>query len=227
MFTRWSTALICLGAAATAASQWNGEYMMRLRAHHVKETVFVSAGNRRLAGFFDGLLPDPHWNAKNAAQAVRKARRCGGSPGLAARLVSIASSKSHTPTARATPLRAVATSMTKTHRNRVEPTTSAHPTAPPTAAAKTATTARGMTDRWAAQERIRVASGLAMSSHAMTPRIAPAAAAAPPGDRSCGNCGGCCQNLAPCVNNADCCSGTCNEGNQECGSTELLRRSGK
>jgi hypothetical protein len=93
-----SVALLCLGVAVSAlvASQGNGGYLARLRAHHIKETVLVSAGNRRLAGFFDGLRPDPHWNAKKAAESTRQIPRCGaGRGGLVGKLLSVFESTVH------------------------------------------------------------------------------------------------------------------------------------
>lgn len=93
MFTKRSAVLLCLGVGASVvlALQWDNDYLVRLRARHVKQTIFVSASSRRLAGFFDGLQPDPHWNAAKAAKAAGQVKRCGsaGSDGLVARLLSI------------------------------------------------------------------------------------------------------------------------------------------
>jgi hypothetical protein len=81
--------IVCLGVCGVSASQWKGEYIRRLQAHHVRETVFVSAGHRQLSGFFDGLRPDPRWSPERAALGARQARRCGASQGLVARLLSV------------------------------------------------------------------------------------------------------------------------------------------
>ena len=37
--------------------------------------MFISAGNQRLAGFFDGMVPDPRWDARKAL------KKAGGIPG--------------------------------------------------------------------------------------------------------------------------------------------------
>ena|ERR1017187_9552462 len=72
---------ICVLTALQAAMQSEGGFLRRLRARHVKETVFISAGNRRLAGFFDGMAPDPHWDAGKAIQVVRGVRQCASNRG--------------------------------------------------------------------------------------------------------------------------------------------------
>lgn len=99
MFTKRSTLLLCLGVGATVvlALQSSGDRLARLRARHVKDTILVSAANRRLAGFFDGQRPDPHWNAAKAVQAAQQVRRCGsaGGDGLVARLLSVFERTAH------------------------------------------------------------------------------------------------------------------------------------
>jgi hypothetical protein len=80
MFSRRNVVLLSLVIFALTAWEGalhaDGEFLTRLRARHVKETVFVSAGNRRLAGFFDGVVPHPHWDARKALQAARNVPRC-------------------------------------------------------------------------------------------------------------------------------------------------------
>jgi hypothetical protein len=51
----------CLGAGVFAYWQQREDIPRRLRARHVRETVVVSAGYRRLAGLFDGITPDPNF----------------------------------------------------------------------------------------------------------------------------------------------------------------------
>jgi hypothetical protein len=93
---KWSLALLCLGATAALASQWSGDYVARLRAKHVRRTTLVSAGNQRLAGFFDGLQPDPRWNAHDLVRTARQARSCSSSnPGLVGRILSIFERTAH------------------------------------------------------------------------------------------------------------------------------------
>ena len=67
----------CAGAllALAGALGQNGGLLRRLRARRVTETVLISAGNRRLAGFFDGLAPDPHFDARRALRSARGAQR--------------------------------------------------------------------------------------------------------------------------------------------------------
>jgi hypothetical protein len=93
MFSKQSAVLLFLGVGASAvcALQWDNDYLSRVRAHHVKRTILISAANRQLGGFFDGLQPDPHWNAAKATQAAQRGRRCGsaGSNGLMARILSV------------------------------------------------------------------------------------------------------------------------------------------
>jgi hypothetical protein len=59
-------------------------YVARWKAKRVRSTSFVSAGNRRLAGFFEGMRPDPNWAARKAALASQPAQGCR--PSLLARL---------------------------------------------------------------------------------------------------------------------------------------------
>lgn len=91
MFSKRGAVLLCLGVSVSAVVgyEWNADQLVRLRAHHVRETTLVSAGNRRLAGFFDGLAPNPHWNATQAAEAAREIHNCGATGGVLARLLSI------------------------------------------------------------------------------------------------------------------------------------------
>jgi hypothetical protein len=81
VFRKRNVLLLSLGLCALVALRPEGDFLRRLRARHVKETVFVSAGNLRLAGFFDGLTPDPHWDARKALQASRGLPRCGANRG--------------------------------------------------------------------------------------------------------------------------------------------------
>lgn len=85
-----SLGLCALGLCALAALQANPDLQARLRARHIKETTFVSAGNRQLAGFFDDLTPDPHWDAAKLLRASRQASGCqtGRNRGMLARLAS-------------------------------------------------------------------------------------------------------------------------------------------
>ena len=70
-----NSVLLSLGLCALFAVQARGDFLARLRARRIKRTTFVSAGNRRLAGFFDGLSPDPHWDAAKLLSS-RKAPAC-------------------------------------------------------------------------------------------------------------------------------------------------------
>jgi hypothetical protein len=99
MLTKRNAVLLCMGIGVSVvlALQWDNNYLAQLRARHVKRTILVSAANRSLAGFFDGLRPDPHWNAKEIAQSARQVPRCGaaGGGGLVARLLSIFERTAH------------------------------------------------------------------------------------------------------------------------------------
>jgi hypothetical protein len=70
-----SVVIVGMAAYALSVFHWaletEGKFMRRLRAGHVNETVFLSAGHRRLAEFFVGISPDPHWSARKALQATR------------------------------------------------------------------------------------------------------------------------------------------------------------
>jgi hypothetical protein len=93
MLTKRLAVLACLivsvGVSMVLASQWDGSRFRHLTARHVKGTVIVSAAGRRLTGFFDGMRPDPRWDAKRAAQAAQQIRKCESGGGLTARLLSL------------------------------------------------------------------------------------------------------------------------------------------
>jgi hypothetical protein len=94
MFSKRKLAVACvtvsLGASLLATSQKEGDLRRWLTARHVKEATFVSAGNRQLAGFFDGMVPDPRWDAAKALQVGHTARRCGSNAvGLFGRLTAL------------------------------------------------------------------------------------------------------------------------------------------
>ncbi len=76
-----SSGVILLGALLIALLQVDASALERLKARHVRDTVFVSAGNRRLAGFFDGMAPDPRWDARRALQRTREHRGCSAKSG--------------------------------------------------------------------------------------------------------------------------------------------------
>ena len=82
---------LCLGASALAWSQRPEGFLRRLQARHVRDTAIVSGGHRPLTGFFDGVAPDPHFDARTSLEAARtSARPCrddGG--GLLARFASL------------------------------------------------------------------------------------------------------------------------------------------
>jgi hypothetical protein len=71
MLSRRNLLLACLPLLLAILWQTDSDFLRRPRARHVRETVFISAGNRRLAGFFDGVSPHPHWNAVRALRASR------------------------------------------------------------------------------------------------------------------------------------------------------------
>lgn len=60
--TIYNTVVLATSAYALGALEWvlkaEQELTRRLGAEHVKESVFLSASGRRLAGFFDGIAPD-------------------------------------------------------------------------------------------------------------------------------------------------------------------------
>ncbi len=93
MLTKRLAIFVCLvisvGVAIALASQWDAGRFRHPTARHVRQTVMVSAAGRRLTGFFDGMRPDPRWDARRAAQAVQQMRKCGSGRGLAARLLSL------------------------------------------------------------------------------------------------------------------------------------------
>jgi hypothetical protein len=84
-----ASGVCALGLCALVASE-TSDPRARLRVRHVKETTIVSAGNRRLAGFFDGLTPDPHWDGAKLLHASGRAPECGAgrNRGMLARLAS-------------------------------------------------------------------------------------------------------------------------------------------
>ncbi len=92
-----SLGLVSLGLCVLIALRPGGDFLRHLTARHVRETVFVSAGNRRLAGFFDGVAPDPHWDARKALQVARAVPRCGANRGggLFARLAALVERTAH------------------------------------------------------------------------------------------------------------------------------------
>ncbi len=92
--------LVALGLCVVIAFQVDSDLLRRLRARRVKETILVSAGDRRLGGFFDGLRPDPHWNAVTFLEAARGIRHCdaNGSGGLLTRLASLFERTAHAQT---------------------------------------------------------------------------------------------------------------------------------
>lgn len=70
-------------------------FVRHLRAHHIKETVIISAGHRRLAGLFDGLSPDPRWDVTRALQMGAQ-KGCGDQKiGLVSRLVALVEGTAH------------------------------------------------------------------------------------------------------------------------------------
>jgi hypothetical protein len=82
-------AIISTGAGILLASQWDADYFRQVTARHAKRIDLVSASGRGLSGFFDGMRPDPRWDARRASQASRQIRGCGSRGGLAARLFSL------------------------------------------------------------------------------------------------------------------------------------------
>ena len=76
--------------AGLIALQADAASWRRIMARHVRHTAFVSAGNRRLAGFFDGVAPDPRWDARKALQRARAHRGCSPKDrGVLARLAAL------------------------------------------------------------------------------------------------------------------------------------------
>lgn len=69
MFSKRNAVLLCLGLCALIALRASSDFLPRLRARHVKQTILVSAGNRRLAGFFDGLAPAASFRGRQAGPA--------------------------------------------------------------------------------------------------------------------------------------------------------------
>lgn len=65
-------------ACGFAYWQQQEDLLRWLWARHVRHTVVVSAGYRQITGLFDGMTPDPHFDAAKAVQARREVRRCGG-----------------------------------------------------------------------------------------------------------------------------------------------------
>jgi hypothetical protein len=87
-----SRMLLLLGVIAFGATlvalRADVEVFERLNVRHVHQTVFISAGNRRLARFFDGMEPDPRWDARKELQRARARRGCApkGGGGVFSRL---------------------------------------------------------------------------------------------------------------------------------------------
>jgi len=213
MFSKWTTALICLGAGVAVASQWNGEHIARLRAHHVRETVFVSAGGRRLGGFFDGLQPDPHWDASSEVRALRKARRCGASPGLASRLLSIFEQVVYADG----PCNPTGCSGNYSEQSPAQPCGQNN-------VCSTYDATDGGAQACTSGSQYNGAQGCTGSdpscNGACNVEICDDSQNCGGGGGSsgcsCGNCGGCCGTLAPCQTNADCCSGNCSDSQNRC-----------
>jgi hypothetical protein len=89
MIKKRTLLLLPIASCVLIAAQADGISLKRLLARHVKETVFISAGNRHLAGFFDGLNPDPRWDALKVRQATRAVQRCGANRGLLSRVAAL------------------------------------------------------------------------------------------------------------------------------------------
>jgi len=66
-----------------------------LRARHINETKFVSAGDVQLAGFFDGLTPDPHWNLAKQVSQQWSGCQAGWPHGMLARVISLINGTVH------------------------------------------------------------------------------------------------------------------------------------
>jgi hypothetical protein len=214
MFSKWAAALVCLGAGVAVASQWSGEYVARLRAHHVRETIFVSAGNRRLAGFFDDLQPDPHWSRESAAKADRLARRCSAHPGLVARLLSTFEQVVYADG----PCNATGCSGNYYEQSPAQP-----------CGTNNVCTTYDATDGGGGSCNFGSQYTGALGCQGSDPSCVGACSVdicdnsqncggggGGSSGCSCGNCGGCCQPLTPCTNNADCCSGNCSDSNNWC-----------
>lgn len=80
MLRKRNIVVLSVGLLALMAFWPKDELLRAMRARHVSQTVFVSAGNLRLAGFFDGLAPDPRLDAKKALQRARSIPHCKSSP---------------------------------------------------------------------------------------------------------------------------------------------------
>lgn len=76
MFKKRNALLLSLGLCTLLASTTDPGFLSHPRARHVKSTIFISAGNRRLAGFFEDLTPDPHWDADKLLRASRQTSGC-------------------------------------------------------------------------------------------------------------------------------------------------------
>ena len=68
--------LLVVGAGWAAGPLLGSGYVAHWKAKRVRSTTFVSAGNRRLTGFFDGMRPDPNWAARKVAMARLPAQGC-------------------------------------------------------------------------------------------------------------------------------------------------------
>jgi hypothetical protein len=213
MLTKWTTALLCLSAGALTASQWNGEYLMRLRAHHVHESVFVSAGNRRLAGFFDGIYPDPHWSAERMARVARQARECGPSRGWAARLLSRFEQVVYADG----PCNATGCSGNFYDQAPPQPCGTNNVCSPYDATysgGENCNNGSHYTGGLGCQGSDPSCVGACSVDTCDNSQNCGGGGGS--SGCSCGNCGGCCQPLTPCTNNADCCSGNCSDSNNWC-----------
>ena len=97
MLSKRNVVLLSL-VLCTLVAVWRKDGLLRrLRERHVRETVLVSAGGLRMASFFDGLAPNPRFNAARAMQAVRGVPRCGakGSAGFLALVASLFERTAH------------------------------------------------------------------------------------------------------------------------------------
>lgn len=79
MLTKRNIVFVSLGLFALMAVWPKGDLLRTMRAQHVRQTAFISAGNRRLAGFFDGLVPDPRFDARKALRAAQSIGPCRSS----------------------------------------------------------------------------------------------------------------------------------------------------
>lgn len=84
-------ALIGLVACLVAAFGYHSDFLRRLRARHIRETILVATDNRRLPSLFAGMPTNFKWDAARALKAARDERRCAGTRrgGLFGKLVSL------------------------------------------------------------------------------------------------------------------------------------------